>query len=126
MPAAGGTISLSNLIKSTYYITSEEIKLIEVAPSTQFVHMEGELREDEPSLEISEEDQQLLAKKDDIIREAELIAKAQIQQSLDEIAQLKEQAAAEIEHWWNEEDNRMKSSSCLHRKTGLIKVTRKV
>lgn len=92
---------MSNLIKSTYYITSEEAKLIEVADNP-ILHPEEELQdtEDEQTLEASEEVQHLLTLKNVIIRDAELVAKAQIQQSKDETALLKEQVAAEIEQWW--------------------------
>ncbi|HEY0827504.1 MAG TPA: FliH/SctL family protein [Bacilli bacterium] len=114
---------MSNLIKSTYYITSEEIKLIEVADTIPCVHTEDELKgtEDEQSLQVSEEDRHLLTLKDDIIREAELFAKAQIQQSMDEIVRLKEQAAAEIEQWWNERRQQDEELIAASQKKGFNK-----
>ncbi len=114
--------SLSNLIKSTYYTTSGEIKLIELA-DTPFLHSEDELKdtEEEHPPEVSEEEQQLLAMKDDIIRDAEIFAQTQIQHSTDEIARLKEQAAAEIEQWWNERRQQDEELIMASQKNGFNK-----
>jgi flagellar assembly protein FliH len=94
-------ILLSNVIKPFGYISLDDKKLIESAVPLHILQA-IDLEQDELTPEQQQELQQANSMKDQILQDAEAFADGQIQMTLQECADLREQASAEIDLWWKE------------------------
>ncbi len=93
-------ISLSNLIKSTHYVSLDDKKTIEVQEQL-FEQFSKTQHADEEQLGASI-DAETEALKEQILKDAEAFASQLIESAKQEAADLKEAARQEIEAWWNE------------------------
>lgn len=94
-------ISLSNLIKSSYYIAVDDLKLIEVAQ--KLVQQSANAGANEEKDELPAEIQDSLAMKEQILQDAQHLAEEKVRQAMEETATMKEQAKLDIEKWWQEQ-----------------------
>jgi flagellar assembly protein FliH len=97
------TILLSKLIKSDFYISLTQLKLIEttiITNSSNFSENEVE------GSQLSEADQEELnlihSTKSRILQDAEEIAEKQVSQAMSDADDLRQRALLEIEQWWQE------------------------
>jgi len=95
-------ILLSNLIKSNFYLSQEDIKTLEANEfKKKVLNPENETTVEEPVVRQHElEEAQLL--KDQIIQAAELAAEQLILHAKQEAEQLRKDALSEIDVWWEE------------------------
>jgi len=105
---------LSNLIKSSYVVSLEDLKRLEliqrIAPVQQNISDNGAESEGNPTLDV--ETQSL---KERIIADAELAAEQIVQQAKAEALELKAAAEKDAEAWWQsrrEEDAGVREEAC--------------
>jgi flagellar assembly protein FliH len=91
-------ISLSNVIKPSFYVPLDDAKLIETLRFTPNALQDARILTPEQQAELHE----AATLKDQILRDAEAYADERVQQALQECAALKEQAQAEIASWWEQ------------------------
>jgi len=90
---------LSNVIKSTLYISVDDIKRVEVAPIVNILPKKVSDDADDP-MKRALADAEYIAAKEQLMRDAEAFAEEHIRQAAEEAERLREQAHAEIEDWW--------------------------
>lgn len=114
-------ILLSNLIKSNFYLSQEDIKTLEANKLQRKVQnsasesTEEELTPQQQTDFDLEETQRL---KDQIVQAAELAAEQVILQAKQEAEQLRKQALSEIETWWEERRQQDQASIEHSRQSG--------
>ncbi|WP_160643225.1 FliH/SctL family protein [Chengkuizengella marina] len=89
---------MSNLIKSTSYISLEDKKKLECSST----YINQDLIQVQERLQQLEEDSEVLSKRDEILKEAQAIASKQIEEAKTEVVAIKDEAEKEIELWWSE------------------------
>lgn len=90
---------MSNVIKSTLYISVDDIKRVEVAPIVNILPKKVSEDADDP-MKRALADAEYIAAKEQLMRDAEAFAEEHIRQAAEEAERLREQAHAEIEDWW--------------------------
>lgn len=90
-------ISLSRIIKASYYQPSDDSVLLAVTPAPLKTEADPErLQENQKILNQAEEEAQI------IIQDAEETAQKILQQALEQAEQLKQDAMEEMEQWWEQ------------------------
>jgi flagellar assembly protein FliH len=111
-------ILLSNVIKPFGYISLDDKKLINASFPVHFLQV-NQLEQDQLTPEQQLELQQANTMKDQILHDAEAFADGQIQMTLQECAELREQASAEIDLWWRERRDEDQEISRQAQQTGF-------
>ncbi|NDI33391.1 FliH/SctL family protein [Chengkuizengella sediminis] len=88
---------MSNLIKSTNYISLEDKKKLKLS-----ITYKEDLTQIEETEQNIEEDAEILSIRDEILKEAQAIASEQIEKAKTEVAAIKAEAENEIKLWWSE------------------------
>lgn len=90
---------MSNVIKSSLYISLDDMKRVEVAPIVTALPKKVADDAEDP-MRRALADAEYLAAKEQLMRDAEAFAEEHIRQAAEEAERLREQARAEIEDWW--------------------------
>lgn len=96
---------MSNLIKSSYYTSAEEKRLIEIVEIARASLAEEGSHEEEATVEadpVSDEELETQASRDQILKDAAEMAERQIQQARKQADKLLADARSEIEAWWTQ------------------------
>jgi flagellar assembly protein FliH len=93
---------LSRIIKPQFYISLDDKKEINVSQIPLPKDRLQEIATTPVTKEEEDEVRELLAMKDQILRDAESVAEDQIKQAIDESSALREAAQGDIEEWWQE------------------------
>jgi flagellar assembly protein FliH len=93
-------ISLSNLIKSSYVISLEDLKRLEWVKRQHYAAMHQETPGSEA--EAAAPDEQTVSLKNQILQDAEAFAEERVRQATEEAAQRLQDAEAQIAGWWQE------------------------
>jgi flagellar assembly protein FliH len=96
-------ILLSNVIKSSFYVSIDDKRLIEAMEEVPHQSSESYTEVPESSAPTELEDEQTSSLKRQILRDAEQLAEERIRQALEQCSQLKEQAQKDIEQWWHDQ-----------------------
>ena len=91
---------MSNLIKSSYVISLEELRRLEWVKQQQYAAMHRQAASNEQ--EESGPDEQTVSLKNQILRDAESFAEEKVRQAAEEAQQKLSEAEARIESWWQE------------------------
>ncbi|MFD2371295.1 flagellar assembly protein FliH [Brevibacillus sp. GCM10020057] len=93
-------ISLSRIIKASFYQPSDDSVLLAVTPAPQKTEVTSErLQENQKILHQAEEEAKI------ILQDAEETAQKILQQASEQAEQMKRQAMAEIEQWWKQKNS---------------------
>ncbi|MFS1513201.1 FliH/SctL family protein [Chengkuizengella sp. SCS-71B] len=89
---------MSNLIKSTNYISIEDKKKLQLSD----FYIKKDLTQIENTEHQIEEDDEVFSERDEILKKAQSLANEQIENAKAEVAALKAEAENEIKLWWSE------------------------
>ncbi|MBP1991339.1 FliH/SctL family protein [Paenibacillus eucommiae] len=114
---------MSSVIKSSGYISLDDIKVIESLTHSQPLESNSIEPNHNPIMhaytpEQQQELQDANVLKEQILRDAEAFADQQVQMTLQECAALKEQTDTDINEWWQTRRNQDEQASQLARQTG--------
>jgi flagellar assembly protein FliH len=91
---------LSKLIKSTYVISLDDLKRLELYAKQQAAVKQNLSAGDEKAERETTPDETTLSLRDQVLRDAESTAEERVRQAAQEADQLRSEATAEIENWW--------------------------
>lgn len=101
--AAGETMSLSNLIKPDFYVALDDTKTVDNLQQLLLrarVDLKARQEQEEEAAVRQQELDKLYGMKDQILKDAEELAEAQIRDAMEEAAGIRAQADDEIRDWW--------------------------